>query len=324
MHNLLRVSTLLCVIALLAWQQTPVSADAKEGEWAKGWNTWKSANKGDWAEYSIGGMAKIRQEVIKAEGGEITYEHSTFDAKGTETSKKELTKDWASIKLQGKLPYKKENIVVWKEATLVLEGVTLECDLAEWVLGGTQTQIYFCKAVPCGGIVKTTTGGTDSVWLTGFHTEKSGEIKTGDGTAEATKSELPRFWATTGNMAVLKISGTGRDDAYQRREIVSVAETSSKYSIVACDKDGAIDEKATPVEREQTKEAWDTDYGKPSETGVTLKVAAGEFKCDVFKVTDEKSGKVTTEWISEGAPVKKVIKTKTSETVLELAKIEWK
>jgi hypothetical protein len=79
-----------------------------------------------------------------------------------------------------------------------------------------------------------------------------------------------------------------------------------------------------PLDREQTKADWDKKYGKPSETGVTIKVAAGEFKCDVFKQTDEKTGKVVTEWISEGAPVKKVIKTKTAETTLELIKIEWK
>ena len=323
MRHLLRASALLCVLVLLAWQQaSPVNAEAKEGEWAKGWNTWKTAEKGDWVEYSIGGFVKVRQEVKKADNGKITYEHATFDGKGKETSRKELTKDWASIKMQGKLPYKKENQVEWKEETLDLEGVKLKCDVAEWALGGVVAQIYYCKDVPCGGIVKTTSGGKDSVWLTGFHTSKSGEVKE-DPDKTATKSQLPRFWGTVGNRAVLKISGTGRDESYQSRKITIVEETSSKYDIVSCSKEGIPLPDAKSIEREQTKADWDKDYGTPDETGVTITVGAGEFKCDVYKEKDESSGKETTEWVSEGAPVKKLIKTRTSETVLELVKIEW-
>ncbi|MCA8911617.1 MAG: hypothetical protein KDB82_07920 [Planctomycetes bacterium] len=323
MLHYVRASALLCVLVLLAWQQSaPVKAEAKEGEWAKGWNTWKNAEKGDWATYSMG-VVNYKDEVTAAKDGKVTYTHTTFDAKGKELSSNERKdKAWNAIRLQGKLPYKKENLVEWKEETLDLEGVELKCDVAEWALGGVVAQIYFCKDVPCGGIVKTTSGGKDSVWLTGFHTSKSGEVKENPDKV-ATKSQLPRFWGTVGNRAVLKISGTGRDESYQSRKITVVEETSSKYDIVSCGKEGIPLPDSKPIEREQTKADWDKDYGKPDETGVTVTVGAGEFKCDVYKQKDEKTGKETTEWVSEGAPVKKLIKTKTSETVLELVKIEW-
>ena len=324
MRIMLRASALVCVLMLLAWQQTPVQAEPKDGDFASGWNTWKTSAKGDWVEYSIGGNVGIRNEVTEAKDGKISYLKKTLDAEGKETSSKELkNKAWNSIRLQGSLPYKKEHLVEWKKETLELSGTKLECDVAEWALGGVLTQIFYCKDVPCGGIVKTTSGGADSVWLTSFHTEAAGAVESAD-TGEANKSEMPKFYATVGNVAVLKISGTGRDDSYQRREVTSAAKVTAQYTIVACDESGEIDPKAKSIDREQTKSDWDETYGKPTESGVTIKVAAGEFKCDVYKTTDEKAGKETTEWISEGAPVKKLIKTKTTETVLELVKIEWK
>ncbi|MCZ7605001.1 MAG: hypothetical protein M5U25_02800 [Planctomycetota bacterium] len=320
MHHLTRAAALCFVLALLAWHQAPVSAEAKEGEWAKGWNTWATAQKGDWAEYSMEGGNKVRWDVVKVDGKNVTYKRSTF-AKDQLTSEQELTKAWNSIKLQSKLPYGKDATnTKWSQQDLVLSGVTLKCDVADWAIGEAASSIYFCKDVPCGGVVKTTTNGKDVVWLSAFQKAGAGEVKS-DPQPEV-KSQMPRFYAAADNHMVLKISGTGRDTKYQRRTVTSAGETSAKVSIVACDETGTPDAKAVASESELTKESWDKDYGKPAETGVKLKTEAGEFTCDVYKTSDK--GKEVTEWISEGAMVKKLIKTGSSETVLEAVKLEMK
>lgn len=320
MHHLTRAAALCLLLALLAWQQSPVSAEAKEGEWAKGWNTWATAQKGDWAEYSMDGGIKVRWEVLKVDGKNITYKRSTY-AKDKLTSEQEQTKAWNAIKLQSRLPYGKDATnTKWSEQTMTLSGVELKCDVADWAIGESASAVYFCKDVPCGGVVKTTTNGKDSVWLSAFQKAGAGEVKS-DPVPEV-ESQMPRFYAATGNHIIIKISGTGRDVKFQRRTVTSTAETSAKVSVVACDETGTPDAKAVAGESEITKESWDKDYGKPSEAGVKLKTEAGEFTCDVYKTSDK--GKETTEWISEGAMVKKLIKTGSSETVLEAVKLEMK
>ena len=325
MQHFIRATALIFVVALFAMHNTTVHAEAEEGDWAGGWNTWKDAKVGDWIEYSITGVAGTRQEVIKVSGDNITYVHKTFDKKGKETSSNERTRTWKKIKVQGKLPYGDID-VVWKTSTLQFGDEKIECDVASWTIDGgsemTSQEIYFSKQVPCGGVVKTTTNGKDMVWMTGYGKEGA-EVKgaAGEETAPA-KSKLPRFYAAVDNSAVVKISGTGRDASYQLRTVIKVEEEMTTWTVVACDKEGTPDANSAAKEILQTKEGWDKDYGSPSETGVTLKVEAGEFKCDVFK--SESSGRETTEWISEGVSVKKVIKSKGKETTIELVSVRMK
>ncbi|MCB9932765.1 MAG: hypothetical protein H6841_05005 [Planctomycetes bacterium] len=319
MHHLTRAATLCFVLALLAWQQAPVQAEPKEGDWKSGWNTWATVKKGDWAEYAMEGGIKVRYEAVKVDGKKVTYKHATY-AKGELTSEKELTKSWESIKLQSKLPYGKDVVIAWSVQDLELSGVPLKCDVAEWTIGEASSAIYFCKDVPCGGVVKTVTNGRDIVWLCGFFKEGGTEVKA-DPVKEVV-SQMPRFYANSGNYLVVKLSGTGRDETYQRRTVSDAAETSAKLTVVVCDKEGTPDAKAKSSESELTKEAWDKDYGKPSEKGVKLTVGAGEYVCDVYKTNAD--GREVTEWVSDGAMLKKVIKTKTGETVLEAIQLEMK
>ena len=315
MNRIFRIAALLLALGLIA--HSPAQADAEEGDWAGGWTSWKTAAKGDWAEYSSG-AGITRWEVLKESGGEITYLWQTFNKEGKETQKKEKTALWSGIKLTVKLPH---NIKVdWTEETLTLSGVDLVCDVASYVSGETSSVVYYCKDVPCGGFVKSVLNGKETIWLSAFHTEKSGDVK--QDPKPETKSRLPRFYAALDNSAIIKITATGKDESYQLRQVVDVAETVTKYTATTCDDKGTPVADAKPLDREQSKEAWDKAYAKPSETGVKVTVVAGEFVCDVFKTTD--GTKETTEWVSEGAPIKKVIKSGASETVMEAVKITMK
>jgi hypothetical protein len=328
MQYLIRATAIVLVAALFAIHSATVHAAPKEGDWKGGWNTWKTAKEGDWIEYTIGGFAGVRQEVTKVSGDKVTYSHKTLDKDGNETSVKEYTKAWNAIKLQGRLPYGKEDEVEWTEEEVELGGKTLKCDVASWTAGsGKETargQIFFCKDVPCGGIVKTVTNGKDSVWIKSFG--KAGEEAANNGEEKdpepEIESKLPRFYAAVGNKAVIKISAPGRDDSWQLRTIVKVEETVTTWSVVACDKDGNPDGRATPRELEQTKKDWDATYGSPREKDVKLKVEAGELVCEVHVQTE--GDKETTDWISEGLPVKRVIKVKGRDTTLELVSFTMK
>ncbi|MCA8915868.1 MAG: hypothetical protein KDB90_10695 [Planctomycetes bacterium] len=324
MHQIIRVGTLCAVLALMAWQQAPVQAEAKEGDWAGGWNTWEDAEKGDWAEYSLGGGITFKDEVTRVNAGKITYTHTLF-ANGKQTGQQEKTRDWMSIKIQVRMPYGKEKEVEWTEETLTLGEVELSCDKAKWTIGQATTEAYFCKDVPCGGVVKQVTNGKDIVWLTGFHSDKKGDGKTDKpDPVETVKSEMPRFYAAADNYVVLKITVPGRDQSYQLRKVGTVDVKSATWSAVACDEAGVPNEGAKSIDKTTDKEGWDKEYGKPSKTGVKLTVAAGEYVCDVYESKDEKAGTETSEWISEGALIKLVKKTKSGETVLEATKLVMK
>ncbi|MBZ0135814.1 MAG: hypothetical protein K8I27_05535 [Planctomycetes bacterium] len=327
MQHIIRAMALIFVVAIFAMHSSTVSAEPKEGDWASGWNTWKDSTVGDWIEYSISGVAGIRQDVTAVKGDDITYTHKMLDKVGEVTNSKEYTKAWNKIKMQSKLPYGDAMEVTWTEVVVDFGAEKLNCDLAEWDQGkgndAAKTQVYFCKNVSCGGIVKVATNGKDIVWMTGF--AKAGAKVEGDPTTgqAPVKSKLPRFFASVDNKAVVKISGAGRDDMYQLRTVTDVAEEITKWTAVVCDSEGAADPKARLLEFEQTKEAWDKDYGKPAETGVTLKLDAGEFVCDVFKSTAE-DGREITEWVSEGLSVKKIVKAKGKETTIEVVSYTMK
>ena len=324
MQYFIRATALLFVVALFAIHDTTVHAAPEEGDWASGWNTWKTAAEGDWIQYSISGIVGSRQEVTKVAGDNVTYTHKTLDKDGNVTSSNEFTRRWDKIKVQSKLPYGDDMLVTWTEVEVEIGGKKVTCDVASWNQGkgadAAATEVYYSKDVPCGGIVKTVTNGNAIAWVTAF--KKAGGDAIKEGPKEEVKSELPRFFATVDNKAVVKVSAAGRDDSYQLRTVTSVAETSSKWTVIACDKEGTPDSKGRLLDFEQTKEAWDEDYGKPAETGVTVKVEAGEFVCDLFK--SSASGREISEWISEGLSVKKVIKAGGKETTIELVSYTMK
>jgi hypothetical protein len=323
MNHVIRISALLIALALIAYAPAQAASDT-EGDWEGGWTSWKNAAKGDWAEYSSQSGYKVRWEVLDVTAGKIKYSWKTFDDKGTETQNKEKSADWTGIKLTYKLPYK--TTVKWTVEELDLSGTKLTCDVATYTKGESTDQLFYCKDVPCGGFVKVIMNGKETNWLSAFGTAASGDVKRDPKdepkVESGVKSQLPRFYGAVDNEAILKVSGTGRDATYQVRKVTEVAETSSKYTRVLCDAEGVPLPDAKAVDAEQTKADWDKVYRKPSETAVKLTVEAGEFVCDVFK--SSVGGKETTEWISEGAPVKTVIKSGESETVMEAIKITMK
>lgn len=321
MKHMIRTAAL--VVALLLIAHAPAMA-ADKGDWAGGWTSWADAVKGDWAEYSSASGIKTRWDVLDVKGGQVTTKYTTYDAAGKETSKKEKTQGWESIKLLMRMPHTTVK-VKWTEETLDLSGTELKCDVASYVQGTTSTVAYYCEDVPCGGFVKSVMDGKDNWWLSAYKSAEGGEVKKDpkdEPKVEPVKTELPRFYATPGNSVLIKISGTGRDASYKLREVLNVTETETKYFELMCNSEGTPDEKANRTDTTLTKVDWDKAYAKPSDKGVKLKVGEEEFVCDVYKTVD--GTKETTEWISEGAPIKKVIKSGEKETVLEVIKITIK
>lgn len=306
MRNVIRTTGLMGVLALLAWAHTTVSAAPKEGDFSSGWNTWEKAEKGEWAEYAIGdGGASIRQEVIRVNGGKITYVHKSF-MKGKETSSKERTRAWKDIKVQGKLPYGKEDTVKWEEGEVELAGKTIKCTVAKWTIGERATEIWYSESVPCGGIVKTTTNGADIVWLTDYKSNSDDE-------------GLPKFYAAKGNHAVYKIT-KGEETRYEKREVTEVLDDSAKWTSLACDKTGKGLADAKPAKHEMRQSEWDKLYAKPDKTDIELTTDAGTLVCDKYERANE-AGETVTEWYREGLLVKKEV---TGGETCELIKYEMK
>lgn len=318
MHHLIRASALLFALALLAWQSPQVDAEPKEGDWKSGWNTWAKAVEGDWAEYAMDGGFGIKQEVVKVSGDNVTYLHKTL-MKGKETSSRERTRDWKSIKLQGRLPHGRENQVQWKDAEVELDGETLTCTVASWAIGEASTEIWYSKQVPCGGIVKTVTNGKDSVWLTKFKSSMKDDNGDED---KAVESELPSFYATKGNYAVYQVTDRGRN-SFVRHEITAVEKESSTWTSVKCNKAGDPELGEEPEEHKLTKKDWDAKYTEPKSTGQELETEAGDFECDVFEHTDDEGVK-TTEYVVDGLVVMKVVKGERGSETWLLVKHEMK
>lgn len=314
MRYLLGATAFVVLLALFAIQPTTVHAAPAEGDWKGGWNTWATAAEGDWAVYAMEGGITVRWEVKKVDGTKVTYTRTTF-SKGTQSGQRELTRDWNKIKLQAAMPYGKQIVVEWEDEDMKLGEAVLSCQSAAWTIEKTSQKVYYCKDVPCGGVVKTMTDGKNIVWLTTYGKAGQAEVTTDEPEAAA-KTKMPRFYASVNNYVVIKISPPQRDPSYQLRRITDVGELASKYSIVGCEVDGIPKANEAPRELEQTKEEWDKVYAKPVETGVKLKIGEVELTCDVFKETT--GDREVTEWVSEGLSVKKVIKTKAGETVMEV------
>jgi hypothetical protein len=131
---------------------------------------------------------------------------------------------------------------------------------------------------------------------------------------------MPRFFAKAGNIAIYKVTTTGRPEIYLKREVTIVGAEESKYTQAPCDAEGAVAEGARVSEQTQTKAKWDQDYATAKETGVKIKVPAGEYSCDKF--ISELGGATITTWISEGVLVKLTSKKGDVESTMELSKLE--
>ncbi len=315
MRTFLNAAVLLCALAVLAMHSADICAEPMD--WKNGWNTWKTSHKGDWVEYGSE-FFSTRYEVTGVDAGpKISYIFKNFDASGKEISSKQYTnKDWSSIKLNGKLPYKLE--VTWTTSQFTLGGTKLECDVASWVSGQTAQSVWYSKDVPCGGVVRQTTNGRDIVWLTGFESKRpDAEAK-----SSAVPAKLPRFYQTVGNSAVYRIS-SGDTTAWQLHTVKSIAADHAVYTTVDCDKDGKPLEGKEPAEHKLLESAWKKDHSEAAQIVAELEVAAGTYKdCSVFRY---KSGETDVESFVGGGLILKSVRT-TGETsvVMELAKVETK
>lgn len=302
-----RASAAFMLLALVAMLAPVEGQEAKEGDFPK-WNTWKTSAKGDWVEYTLSLGPKVRFEVLDApSGGKIKYKHQMFDGAGKETSSKELEKDWNGIRLQATPSPRAE--VTWREAELDICGQKLKCKVAAWKVEKIVDEVWYSVDVPCGGVVKQTSSGKDTVTMTGFHTKKLA----GTGTAEKTPEDekpaasggLPRFFAKVGNVAVFKVTAAN-GTTYLRREVTAVEGETATVQQAPCDAKGVVAADAKTMESKQTKTKWDEDFVEAVEKDVMIKVAAGEFVCQ--KYVKESTSMTTTTWISDGVVVKLHVK----------------
>lgn len=327
---MLHISRALAALSLLAFVASlaPVSGQDKEGDFPK-WNTWKVAKKGDWVEYTLSFGPKVRFEVLNEPGGgKVKYKHQMFDAAGKETSSKEFEKDWNAIRLQATPSPRAE--VTWREAETELCGHKLKCKIASWQVGKVVDEVWYSVDVPCGGVVKQTSDGKDTVIMTGFKSAKAEGGATGDkptGDKPATDAKLPSFLAKVGNTAVYKVTApTGV--SYLRREVTAVEGDTATMEQALCDATGVVAEGAKVNESKVSAAKWAEDYPEASEKGVTIKLGAVEYKCDKF--VKESTSMTTTTWISEGVIVKVHVKRDMGpdkpgvETTMELATLTMK
>lgn len=320
MRHFIHAAAVCCALALLAVS----SATAEPKDWDSGKNTWKNAHKGDWAEYAMQLGNKVRYEVTDVVEDKVHYKHVMYDKDGKETSNKQRNKAWSDCPLFGKLPYRID--VAWTVAEFKIGEQTLSCDVASWTSGTTAMAVWYCTKVPCGGIVKQAIDGADTVWLTGFKSKELGEAKTGDKPGDkpvepTAASKLPRFFQAVGNYYIHKITRAG-SDSYVKRTVSEVTVEATQMTMVTCDAEGVPAPGARVSEVTQTEAAWLKDYAKAEKTGEMVKVAAGEFKCDLFKTVS--GNREVQEWVSDGIPVKKIVKDGEKETAIELAKYEMK
>lgn len=316
----MRFAVLTCAVAgMLAFvAYAPAHADPKY--WESGKNTWKDAKKGDWAEYGMDLGNGVRYEVTSTADGKVTYRHVMKDKEGKALSDREVSREWQKCPLFGKLPHK--IAVQWSEADYKIGEQVLKCDVATWVAGTSQMGVWYCDKVPCGGVVKQVLDGKDTVWLKAFKTKELGEAKADDKPVEpAAKSKLPRFYQAEGNYYIHKIT-RAETVTYIKRSVIGVNPDSTTTSAVACDAEGVPASGARVGEAAVTEKEWLDTYAKPEREGETVKTAAGEFKCAVYK---SKSGaRDIEEWVFDGLPVKRVITEGDKITTLEVVKYEMK
>lgn len=311
----------MLAIAMLCVANTSANAAIKDGDFASGWNTWKDAKKGDFVEYALAGMTK-RVEVNEVKSGNITYTNSIIKAgKVLGDPKPRKPRTWQKIKVLAKIPKGNGISGVWSKEDYNSGDIKIKCDVYKYKQenGEVNGEIWFCKDVPCGGVVKVVGNGETAYSLTSF---KSGESGDGGKANAKVVSELPKFYAKKGNFIVVKITRQGAEATYQKREIVGVQNKESTLKIFNnVNADGSLKAASEDSESSMTKENYDKSYSKPDEENVNIKVEAGEFKCSMFKKKYTKQ--TITTWMSEGIPIKEIMERGGKETVLEVVKISW-
>jgi hypothetical protein len=164
-----RVRYLPAVVALALIGLTTFAAsgqDVAAVDFKTGQNTWTVSKAGDWVEYRTGTDTSARFAITAiAENGDISYDHSVFKA-GKLTFKNNRTDKPADALVQGRVPT--TLAVTWGTGEYVIGDANLSCETASWAQPGAMNGIWFCKDVPCGGVVKTLAESKDTIWLTAY------------------------------------------------------------------------------------------------------------------------------------------------------------
>ncbi|MCA8947028.1 MAG: hypothetical protein KDB29_12425, partial [Planctomycetes bacterium] len=166
--RLLQAVVVLSLIALTSFNGVAQDVPEPAGvDFKAGGNTWADSKVGDFVEYTLGPGPRVKFSVTAvSETGDITFDHIIFNDKGEEVANNSRTRAPAKAPMQGRVP---DSIpVTWGAAEYSVGDITLSCTTATWAKEGSTGAIWFCKDLPCGGIVKTSTDGEDSVWLTSF------------------------------------------------------------------------------------------------------------------------------------------------------------
>ncbi|MBZ0136080.1 MAG: hypothetical protein K8I27_06885 [Planctomycetes bacterium] len=162
----------LAMTTFVGAQDAPPATDFKSGG-----NTWGASNVGDWVLYQLKEGPGVRFEVTAiAENGDITFQHTIYNPQGEVVADNARTRTPGDAPVQQRVPRDKD--VQWSEDTYLMEGLELAALTGKWTSEESVTEVWFSDKVPCGGVLKTATDGTDSVWLKGF-TRDGKEYKLG-------------------------------------------------------------------------------------------------------------------------------------------------
>lgn len=326
MRKISGAALMIAVMSLLALNAGSASADDEKKparpDWGN-WSTWHEAKKGEWVQYVVGPGVQVRYEVNSFEGGIVNYQHISF-LNGEETGNRERKLAPARCPLAKP---SRVDPVKWTTGTVKIGDVEINCDIASWTSGRSVQEIWYSKDVPCGGVVRQTFDGKANVWLVGFHSEATGEVK-GDSTSDPNESatetqpgsSLPAFFQHVDNSMLLRISVGDQAPRWQIRRVTAVEETSSRVSAVFCMEDGSEIPGMRANEIEQKQEDWEKEYGKPTKQGEKVKVPAGEFVCDYFE-RPQSAGEMQVWLTPQGVLVKQVITRGESKTIIELVKL---
>jgi hypothetical protein len=287
-------------------------------EFKDGWSTYATAKEGDWVEYQISDEIYKRVEVKKVAGDKVTLAETLVTGGKAADPKERAAANWWEIRLpSGSLP--KEMNIQWTTQKIDLGGEKVDVDVASWLNGTMQNDLFLCKSVPCGGYVKQIINGTASVYLRNFgdKNNKEGKMK-GTANPGAKKPTVPEFYKQMGNVAVYKISDAA-GAKFVRREVGEFDGQKAKVKETACDKDGKPLADAKAAETSFGGEDWGRNHDKSNITrkGDTLKAAGLEFKCDVYEYDDGASR--FKEWLSDtGITIKTEVLEKDVLTTWEL------
>jgi len=320
MHKFLGAAALLLMLLATHSVSAPfaVAQDDERPDWGGGYNTWRESSPGDWVRYALGSRAGARFEAVELLEHQVKYRHTNYrgtgDSKEDVTSDREFTRNYDRAPRPASLPYGIN--VEWRRETFRLGELRIPCDVASWVNSdGADGELWFSRHVPCGGVVQMIAAGEVSVRLIAMHSESFGS---GEGKGEADTVELPdlpEFFLSVGNYAVLKISMAGQPDRYQRREVTAISADGATVTASLANSEGVALPNMPANSLVQSAEDWKKNYGEPKAKDVELEVPAGKFTCDHIEHADGE------EWVYNGATVKRVVRRGGIETTLTLVKL---